>query len=179
MVHACSCFVWLMAGKSLVLPLICLDDVDASLGTPWCPVRCTGYFDHVQRLLVHAVPARSRATPGGGSSSQHRNPPAAMARHHQRLQRAAVIDSTGAVHAGSRLGERTLVMGELPVGPPPRTLMVAWVTGLGAPEQPSWRRRPLRPPSHRFEHAVRKTPLIRLRPWSSPPMWSCRPLPPA
>jgi apolipoprotein N-acyltransferase len=44
---------------------------------------------------------------------------------------SAVIDSTGTVIAGALMGERTLVIGELPVGPMPRTLMVAWGDWVG------------------------------------------------
>jgi len=39
---------------------------------------------------------------------------------------SAAIDATGEVRAGALMNERSLVMGELPVPTPPRTLMVAW-----------------------------------------------------
>ena len=44
---------------------------------------------------------------------------------------SAVIDPAGRVLAGARMGERTLVVGELPVREPPRTLMVAWGDWVG------------------------------------------------
>lgn len=44
---------------------------------------------------------------------------------------SAVIDATGAVHAGAAMNERTLVIGALPVPVPPRTLMVAWGDWVG------------------------------------------------
>jgi apolipoprotein N-acyltransferase len=44
---------------------------------------------------------------------------------------SAIIDTTGTVVAGSHMGERTLVVGGLPVPVPPRTLMVAWGNWVG------------------------------------------------
>lgn len=44
---------------------------------------------------------------------------------------SGVIDATGTVIAGSRMGEQTLVIAELPVTTPPRTLMVAWGDWVG------------------------------------------------
>lgn len=112
-----------------VLPLICLDDVDASLGI------------HGARLGAQAILTMSNDSwftqyPQGAELHQA---VAAFRSIETRLPQwrvttngySAVIDSTGAVLAGSRMGERTLVMGELPVGPPPRTLMVAWGDWVG------------------------------------------------
>ena len=44
---------------------------------------------------------------------------------------SAVIDAAGAMLAGSSMGERTLVVGQLPVPQPPRTLMVRWGDWVG------------------------------------------------
>ena len=44
---------------------------------------------------------------------------------------SAVIDATGTVIAGTRMGEQTLVIGDVPVRTPPRTLMVAWGDWVG------------------------------------------------
>jgi apolipoprotein N-acyltransferase len=44
---------------------------------------------------------------------------------------SAVIDATGEVRAVSRLGERALVVGALPVGPVPATLVVRWGDWVG------------------------------------------------
>jgi apolipoprotein N-acyltransferase len=44
---------------------------------------------------------------------------------------SAVIDATGTVTASSRMGERTLVIGQVAVGEPPRTLMVIWGDWVG------------------------------------------------
>lgn len=44
---------------------------------------------------------------------------------------SAAIDATGEVRAGALMNERSLVMGELPVPVPPRTLMVAWGDWVG------------------------------------------------
>ncbi len=44
---------------------------------------------------------------------------------------SAVIDARGTVVAGAGMGERALVVGQLPVGEPPRTLMVRWGDWVG------------------------------------------------
>jgi apolipoprotein N-acyltransferase len=44
---------------------------------------------------------------------------------------SAVIDASGSVIAGARIGERVLVVGDVPVREPPRTLMVAWGDWVG------------------------------------------------
>lgn len=44
---------------------------------------------------------------------------------------SAVIDSSRTVRTGSRMGERTLVIGELPVREPVPTLMVRWGDWVG------------------------------------------------
>ena len=68
---------------------------------------------------------------------------------------SAVIDATGRVHAGALMNERALVVGSLPVPPPPRTLMVWWGDWVGGAALGllglllawrAWPRRWLRPP---------------------------------
>lgn len=44
---------------------------------------------------------------------------------------SAVIDASGELRAGTRMGERSLVVGALPVGEPPRTLMLRWGDWVG------------------------------------------------
>ena len=44
---------------------------------------------------------------------------------------SAVIDATGTVIAGARMGERTLVVADVPVRTPPRTLIVIWGDWVG------------------------------------------------
>jgi apolipoprotein N-acyltransferase len=112
-----------------VVPLICLDDVDTGLaidgarlgGQALLTMSNDAWFaDHAQGAELHQAVAafrsietrlpQFRVTPNGYS---------------------AVIDATGTVIAGTRLGERTLVIGDVAVREPPRTLMVAWGDWVG------------------------------------------------
>ncbi len=112
-----------------VLPLICLDDVDASLAIAgarlgaralltlsndsWFTAHPRGAALHLAAAAFRSVETRlpqSRVTTNGYS---------------------AVIDATGTVVAGTRMGERTLVIGDLAVPTPPRTLVVAWGDWVG------------------------------------------------
>ena len=110
-----------------VLPMICLDDVDAGLAIDGARLGAQAivtlsndswFPPHGARLHLAAAAFRSietrlpqfRVTSNGYS---------------------AVIDATGTVIAGTRRGERTLVIGEVPVREPPRTLMLAWGDWVG------------------------------------------------
>ena len=112
-----------------VLPLICLDDMDAGLAVDGARLGAQAiltlsndswFADPPQGAELHQVAAafrsietrlpQFRVTPNGYS---------------------AVIDATGSVIAVARIGERTLVIGEVPVRDPPRTLMVAWGDWVG------------------------------------------------
>jgi apolipoprotein N-acyltransferase len=112
-----------------VLPLICLDDTDprlaidgARLGArailtlsndSWFPLDSPGAALHQAAAAFRSIETRLpqfRVTTNGYS---------------------AVIDATGSVIAGTRLGERTLVIGAVPVPEPRRTLMVAWGDWVG------------------------------------------------
>jgi apolipoprotein N-acyltransferase len=112
-----------------VLPLICLDDVDASLAT-------NGARLGAQAILTMSNDSWFSNYPQGAQLHQA---VAAFRSIETRLPQfrvtsngySASIDSKGTVLAGSRMGERTLVMGDLPVGSPPRTLMVAWGDWVG------------------------------------------------
>ncbi len=117
-------------GRELpVLPLICLDDVDTGLAIAGARLGAVviltmsndaWFTDQPQGArLHHAVAAfrsiethlpQFRVTSNGYS---------------------AVIDARGEVLAGSRLGERTLLVGDLPVHTPTRSLMVAWGDWVG------------------------------------------------
>jgi apolipoprotein N-acyltransferase len=113
-----------------VLPLICLDDMDAGLAIDGARLGAQAiltmsndswFADPPQGAELHQAAAafrsietrlpQFRVTPNGYS---------------------AVIDATGSVIAAARMGERTLVIGEVPVRDPPRTLMVAWGDWVGA-----------------------------------------------
>ncbi|MEO7246451.1 MAG: apolipoprotein N-acyltransferase, partial [Rubrivivax sp.] len=107
-----------------VLPLICLDAVDTELAIDGARLGATAILTmsndswFTERPLgaqLHQVAAAFR-------SIETRLPQFRVTTNGM----SGVIDATGAVHAGSSMGEQTLVVGELPVPTPPRTLMVAW-----------------------------------------------------
>lgn len=112
-----------------VLPLICLDDMDSQLAIDGARLGAqvlltlsndAWFTDPPQGAALHQAAAafrsietrlpQFRVTPSGHS---------------------AVIDATGSVIAASRIGERTLVIGEVAVREPPRTLMVVWGDWVG------------------------------------------------
>ncbi|WP_137936508.1 apolipoprotein N-acyltransferase [Chitinivorax sp. B] len=112
-----------------VLPLICLDDVDTNLAI------------NGARLGAQAIMSMSNDSwftqhPHGASLHQA---VAAFRSIETRLPQfrvttngySAVIDPSGKVIAGSLMGERTLVIGALPVQAPPLTLMVRWGDWVG------------------------------------------------
>jgi apolipoprotein N-acyltransferase len=112
-----------------VLPLICLDDVDTGLAIDGARLGA-------QAILTMSNDAWFSADPQGARLHQAA---AAFRSIETRLPQfrvttnglSAVIDTTGSVIAGSQPGERSLVVGQLPVRDPPRTLMVAWGDWVG------------------------------------------------
>jgi apolipoprotein N-acyltransferase len=112
-----------------VLPLICLDDTDASLGIDGARLGA-------QAILTMSNDAWFTAYPQGAELHQT---VAAFRSIETRLPQfrvttngfSAVIDATGAVIASSRMGERTLVIGDVPVRDPARTLVMAWGDWVG------------------------------------------------
>jgi apolipoprotein N-acyltransferase len=112
-----------------VLPLICLDDVDSGLaidgarlgGQAILTMSNDAWFtDHPQGAELHQAAAAFR-------SIETRLPQFRVTTNGY----SAVIDATGTVIAATRMGERTLVIGDVPVQDPPRTLMVAWGDWVG------------------------------------------------
>jgi len=112
-----------------VLPSICLDDVDPGLAIAGARLGAQAiltmsndsWFTHYpQGAELHHTVAAFR-------SIETRLPQFRVTSNGY----SAVIDATGRVVAGSQMGERTLVVGELPVPVPPRTLMVAWGDWVG------------------------------------------------
>jgi apolipoprotein N-acyltransferase len=112
-----------------VLPLICLDDMDAGLAIDgarlgaqailtmsndaWFSAQAQGAELHLAAAAFRSIETRLpqfRVTSNGVS---------------------AVIDATGSVIAAARSGERALVVGELAVQEPPRTLMLIWGDWVG------------------------------------------------
>jgi apolipoprotein N-acyltransferase len=112
-----------------VLPLICRDDVDTALAIDGARLGA-------QAILTMSNDAWFAPFPQGAELHQAA---AAFRSIETRLPQfrvtttghSAAIDATGTVVANTRMGERTLVIGELPVPAPPRTLMVAWGDWVG------------------------------------------------
>jgi apolipoprotein N-acyltransferase len=112
-----------------VLPLICLDDVDAGLAVDGARLGAQAiltlsndawFTDHPQGAELHQAAAAFR-------SIETRLPQFRVTTNGY----SAVIDATGTVIAAARMGERALVVGDVPVRDPPRTLMVAWGDWVG------------------------------------------------
>ena len=112
-----------------VLPLICLDDVDTSLAINGARLGAQAiltmsndswFTRYPQGAALHQAVAAFR-------SIETRRPQFRVTNNGY----SAAIDARGNIIAGSRLGERTLVIGDLPVAPPPLTLMVRWGDWLG------------------------------------------------
>jgi apolipoprotein N-acyltransferase len=112
-----------------VLPLICLDDMDASLAI-------SGARLGAQAILTMSNDSWFTATPLGAQMHQAA---AAFRSIETRLPQfrattngySAVIDATGSVLAGTRMGERTLVIANVTVRNPTPTLMVMWGNWVG------------------------------------------------
>ncbi len=112
-----------------VLPLICRDDVDSSLGI-------AGARQGAQVILTMSNDAWFTAYPQGAELHQA---VAAFRSIETRLPQfrvtsngfSGLIDATGKVLAPGKMGEQTLVIGELVVRTPPLTLIVKWGDWLG------------------------------------------------
>jgi apolipoprotein N-acyltransferase len=112
-----------------VMPLICLDDVDTGLAIDGARLGA-------QAILTMSNDSWFTDYPLGAEMHQAS---AAFRSIETRLPQfrvttngySSVIDATGTVIAGARMGERTLVIGDVPVGTPPRTLMVTWGDWVG------------------------------------------------
>jgi apolipoprotein N-acyltransferase len=112
-----------------VLPLICFDDTDTSLAID-------GVRLGAQAILTMSNDSWFTADPLGARLHQAA---AAFRSIETRLPQfrvtsngySGVIDATGAVLAGTRMGEQTLVVGALPVGAPAPTLIVRWGDWVG------------------------------------------------
>ena len=112
-----------------VLPLICLDDVDPGLAIDGARLGA-------QAILTMSNDSWFTATPLGAHMHQSA---AAFRSIETRLPQfrvttngySAVIDATGSVLAGTRMGERTLVIADVPLRTPAPTLMVRWGNWVG------------------------------------------------
>ncbi|WP_457445937.1 apolipoprotein N-acyltransferase [Roseateles sp. P5_E4] len=112
-----------------VLPLICLDDTDSGLAIAGARLGAqviltmsndSWFTDHEQGAALHQAVAAFR-------SIETRLPQFRVTTNGF----SAVIDARGTVIAATRMGERTLVIGDLPVRDPAPTLMVRWGDWVG------------------------------------------------
>lgn len=112
-----------------VLPLICLDDVDAGLAIDGARLGAqviltmsndAWFTEQAQGAALHQAVAAFR-------SVETRLPQFRVTT----TGYSAAIDNTGSVIAATRRGERALLIGDLPVREPPPTLMVAWGDWVG------------------------------------------------
>jgi apolipoprotein N-acyltransferase len=112
-----------------VLPLICLDDTDAGLAIAGARLGAqviltmsndSWFTDYEQGAALHQAVAAFR-------SIETRLPQFRVTTNGF----SAVIDARGHVIAATRMGERTLVIGDLPVRDPAPTLMVRWGDWVG------------------------------------------------
>jgi apolipoprotein N-acyltransferase len=107
-----------------VLPLICLDDVDVQLAVEGARLGAQAIFtmSNDSWFTAHPDGARLHLAAAALRSVETRLPQFRVTSNGL----SAVIDATGTVTAASRMGERTLVIGELPVREPSPTLLVSW-----------------------------------------------------
>ncbi|KQW46410.1 apolipoprotein acyltransferase [Pelomonas sp. Root662] len=113
-----------------VLPLICLDDTDPGLAIAGARLGAqliltmsndAWFSEHAQGAALHQAVAAFR-------SIETRLPQFRVTTNGL----SAVIAANGDVIAGTRMAERTLVIGELPVRDPAPTLIVRWGDWVGA-----------------------------------------------
>ena len=112
-----------------VLPLICLDAVDPGLAIDGARLGA-------QAILTMSNDAWFTTTPLGAQMHQVA---AAFRSIETRLPQfrvttngySAVIDAAGSVLAATRMGEPALVLADVPLRPPARTLMVMWGDWVG------------------------------------------------
>lgn len=113
-----------------VLPLICLDDMDSGLAVDGARLGA-------QVILTLSNDAWFTTAPLGARLHQAA---AAMRSVETRLPQfrvtnngySTVIDAQGNILNETRMGQRTLVIGEVPVRDPPRTLLVRWGPWIGS-----------------------------------------------
>ena len=112
-----------------VLPMICLDDVDAGLAVDGARLGAQAILtmSNDSWFTGHPEGARLHQAAAAFRSIETRLPQFRVTNNGT----SAVIDSTGTVLAGTRMGERTLVVGDVPVRDAPRTLMVVWGDWVG------------------------------------------------
>jgi apolipoprotein N-acyltransferase len=110
-----------------VLPMICLDDVDAGLAIDGARLGAQAILTLSNDSWLPPHGAQLHLAAAAFRSIETRLPQFRVTTNGY----SAVIDTTGTVIAGSHRGERTLVIGEVPVREPPRTLVLAWGDWVG------------------------------------------------
>ncbi|HEU5294763.1 MAG TPA: apolipoprotein N-acyltransferase [Burkholderiaceae bacterium] len=110
-----------------VLPLICLDDVDAGLAVDGARLGAQAIVTLSNDSWFSELGAELHQAVAAFRSIETRLPQLRVTTNGV----SAVIDATGTVLAGTNMGQRTLVIGDVPVRDPPRTVMVAWGDWVG------------------------------------------------
>ncbi|WP_229448106.1 apolipoprotein N-acyltransferase [Massilia sp. CF038] len=112
-----------------VLPLICRDDVDPTLAADGARLGAQVILTMSNDAWFSAAPlgARMHQTVAAFRSIETGLPQFRVTNNGY----SAAIDATGAILAGSRMGERTLVIADLPVHAAAPTLMVRWGDWVG------------------------------------------------
>lgn len=110
-----------------VLPMICLDDVDTGLGLEGARLGALAILTLSNDSWFPPHGAELHLAAAAFRSIETRLPQFRVTTNGY----SAVIDATGTVIAGTHRAERTLVIGEVPVREPPRTLLLAWGDWVG------------------------------------------------
>ncbi|MCR5882897.1 apolipoprotein N-acyltransferase [Rhizobacter sp. J219] len=112
-----------------VLPLICRDDVDTGLGIDGARLGAQAIFTMSNDAWFTRYPqgAELHQAAAAFRSIETRLPQFRVTT----TGYSAAIDATGTVVASTQMGQRTLVIGDLPVTEPPRTLIVMWGDWVG------------------------------------------------
>jgi len=112
-----------------VMASICLDDVDTALAIEGARLgaRAILTLSNDSWFTRYPLGARLHLTAAAFRSVETRMPQFRVTSNGT----SAVIDATGTVVAASNLGERALVVGQLPVPQPPRTVVVRWGDWVG------------------------------------------------
>ncbi len=112
-----------------VLPMICLDDVDAGLAITGARLgaRVILVMSNDSWFTEHPAGANLHLVVSAFRSIETRLPQMRVTANGI----SAVIDRTGEIVAGASMGERAVVIGEASTQAPPATLMVAWGDWVG------------------------------------------------
>ncbi|MFZ5637286.1 MAG: apolipoprotein N-acyltransferase [Pseudomonadota bacterium] len=112
-----------------ILPMICLDDVDTMLAVDGARLGAQVIvgMSNDSWFTAHPVGADLHLAVAAFRSIETRMPQLRVTTNGV----SATIDATGTLLAATAMGERRLLIGEVQVGPPPKTLMVLWGDWVG------------------------------------------------